>query len=194
MLLQFPSIHLEQRVFQPIFRIAEKKIYCLVNHPLQQDNTFIRSKSLTRASSSLVETAVVVKSQTPVKTLLVPPEQTAPFWPPSFLSWTLIFTEIISPDWPLALLTAFQDYHKRAHAASPSAFFYLLGFLNKYRHKTVKYPLSLSSYYVDYVVHTWMPNVLTFLFNWLLVDIVLSFKILMKLVHLAPFHHFLSLL
>ena len=43
MLVQFSSIHLEQRVFQPISRIAEKKIYCLVNHPLQQDNTFIRS-------------------------------------------------------------------------------------------------------------------------------------------------------
>ena len=85
MLVQFSSIHLEQRVFQPISRIAEKKIYCLVNHPLQQDNTFIRSKSLTIASSRLFETAVV-KSKTPSKTLLVPAEQTPPSMPPSFLS------------------------------------------------------------------------------------------------------------
>ena len=130
MLLQFSSIHLGQRVFQSISRIAEKKIYCLVNHPLQQDNTFIRSKSLTIASSSLVETAVVVKSQTPVKTLLVPPEQTAPFWPPSFLSWTLIFIKIISPDWPLA---RFDCVPRLSQPASPSAFFFT--FLVSLTHK-----------------------------------------------------------
>ena len=38
-----------------------------------------------------------------------------------------------------------------------------------------------------------MPNVPTYLFNWLFVDIVLSLEILIKLVHLAPFHHFSSL-